>query len=360
MLAACNEPDPPRPERPPVPEGATVLEWSSDDAPLDTVLAPVDGAPIAVSPELRAEHRPAAGPDVGHGSSEPVEARRIVYRVRLGVPGILGSPLVDLVLPAAELFIDVSDERLRARFVGPGWPVDAGSEVRLRGDSPGAYVIDGRGGRPLEPGALASWFEGGAPRPGPRPYVRRDPVADDEDGPRAGELVCALVAEWTGEARSAILPRCGRASPVAFRVGFFRGERTADVPIELPRAALRADDAPPLPEVAHVTSRALLEGDALARLRAESHRGEELDTRDAEPPVAEGLVVVNESDGRMIVVVDGVAIGWVDAGATGHFVGLTPGVHEVGGMRPRGAVTMRRRLVAIPGRTVLRYRAPRD
>lgn len=361
LLLACTEPDPPRPERPPVPEGATVTEWTDEPSngaevaptPVEEEPAPPPAAPPPV-------HLPAAGPDGEHASSEPIEARRIVYRVRLGVPGLLGSPLVDLALPAAELFVDVSADRLRARFVGTGWPVDAGAEVRLRGDSPGAYVIDGSGGRPLEPGALAAWFEGGAPRPGPRAYVRRDPVAHDAEVPRPGALLCALVAEWAGEPRGAMQSRCGHASPVAFRVGFFRGERTADVPIELPRAALRADEAPPLPEVTHVTSRALLEPDALARLGTDVRPSDEIDRRDADPPVAEGLEVVNQSDGRMIVVVDGVAVGWVDAQATGRFVGLRPGVHEVGGMRPGGAVSMRPRLVEVPGRTVLRYRPPRD
>jgi hypothetical protein len=154
--------------------------------------------------------------------------------------------------------------------------------------------------------------------------------------------------------------RCGAASPVAFRVGFFRGERTADVPIELPRSALRADETPPMPEVVRATSRALLEPDALGRLRTEVRPHDEIDTRDVEPRVSEGLVVVNQSDGRMIVVVDGVAVGWVDAGATATFMGLAAGIHEVGGMRPGGAVSMRPRLVEVPGRTVLRYRPPRD
>lgn len=355
---ACTEPDPPRPARAFVPEGATVTEWSGSSSdippsPVEDVPSTGEAAPVVV-------HLPAAGPDPVADSTEIVAARRIVYRVRLGVPGILGSPMVELALPAAELYVDVSDDRLRARFVGTGWPVDAGAEVRLRGDSPGAYVVDGLGGRPLEPAALSEWFEGGPRRPGPRAYVRRDAVARHAGIVRPGALVCALVAEWAGEPRGSMLSRCGDASPIAFRVGYFRGDRTADVPLELPRSALRADEAPPLPEVIHVTSRALLEPDALERLHTDVRRGDEIDTRDVEPPVEDGLVVVNLNDGRMIVVVDGVAAGWLDGGATAHFTGFSPGVHEIGGMRPGGAVIMRPRLIQIPGRTVLRYRPPHD
>ncbi len=355
MLVACAEPETPRSGPPPVPEGAEVIEWvepATPEPPAPAIEALPEAPPVTVRPVFL----PAAGPDPDYAGEEPVVARRVVYRVRLGVPGILGSPIVDLALPAAELFLDVSADRLRARFVGTGWPVDAGAEVRIRGDSPGAYVIDGRGGRPLEPGALSSWFEGGEPRPGPRAYVRRDPVASDGADERPGTLVCALVAEWAGDPRSAMSGRCGHASPIAFRVGFFRGERTADVPIELPRSSLRADESTPVPEVPPSTSRAFFEPSALGRLRSDVRANEEAEGRDSDVPVAEGLVIENQSDGRMLVVVDGIAIGWVDAGTSGHFVGIAPGLHEVGAMRPRGAVTMRPRILSIPGRTVLRAR----
>lgn len=355
---ACAEPEAPRREPNPVPEGAEVIDWVEPDEP-EAPLPAIEELPAPPPSAARPVFEPAAGPDPEYASDAPVVARRVVYRVRLGVPGILGSPIVDLALPAAELFVDVSEERLRARFVGTGWPVDAGSEVRIRGDSPGVYVIDGRGGRSLEPGQLSTWFEGGALRPGPRAYVRRDPVASDATSANPGTLVCALVAEWAGEPRSSMMSRCGHASPVAFRVGFFRGERTADVPLELPRTTLRADEAEPRPEVVPSTSRAFFEPSALGRLRSDARLPDEDERRDDEAPVGEGLVIENQSDGRMVVVVDGIAIGWVDAGTSGHFVGITPGVHEVGAMRPRGAVTMRPRILTIPGRTTLRARPVR-
>lgn len=353
----CEPDEITRPTRAPVPEGAEVLEWNDDEPLLEAAaIEPIEAVPATAT---RRTFLPAAGPDPEFDGDEPVVARRIVYRVRIGVPNIVGSPIVDLALPAAELYVDVSDTRLRARFVGSGWPVDAGSEVRLRGDSPGAYLIDGRGGRPLAPGELATWFEGGVPRPGPRPYVRRDTYSRDAVA-RPGDLICALVAEWAGDERSSMAARCNHSAPVAFRVGFFRGERTADVPIELPRSALRADERGTLPEVIAATSRAFLEPSALGRLRANVRAGDEVYRRDEGEPVAEGLVVENLSDGRMVVVVDGIAIGWVDAGASGTFVGITPGLHEVGAMRPRGAVIMRARIIEVPGRTVLRARPVRE
>lgn len=355
----CEPEEISRPARAPIPEGAEVLEWHEDEPMLEApAIEPIEDVAVVAA---RRTFLPAAGPDPEFDGDEPVVARRIVYRVRLGVPNIVGSPIVDLALPAAELYIDVSDTRLRARFVGTGWPVHAGAEVRLRGDSPGAYVIDGHGGRPLAPGELATWFEGGVPRPGPRPYVRRDTFAHSREAvARPGDLICALVAEWAGDERSSMAPRCNHSAPVAFRVGFFRGERTADVPIELPRAALRADERGTLPEVVAATSRAFLEPSALGRLRANIRPGDEVSRRDEGEPVAEGLVVENRSDGRMVVVVDGIAVGWVDAGSSGTFVGIAPGRHEVGAMRPRGAVIMRARIIEVPGRTVLRARAVRE
>lgn len=362
---ACRTEEITPPTRPRVPEGAEVHEWNGE------VLEPapaVEAIPEA-PPSAGASRRvlPAAGPDLSYADDEPVMARRVVYRVRLGVPGLLGTPIVDLALPAAELFVDVSDERLRARFVGTGWPVDAGAEVRIRSDSPGAYVIDGAGGRPLEPGALAVWFEGGAPRPGPRAYVRREIAnprhvrdRDTEAVTPPGALICALVAEWAGEPRSAMSSRCGAVSPVAFRVGFFRGERTADVPIEVPRAALRADEAEPQPDLSSSVSRAFFEPSALGRLRADVRESDAPEPSEADAAVGEGLIVENQSDGRMVVVVDGIAVGWVEAASSGHFVGIAPGLHEVGSMRPLGAVTMRPRIVRVPGRTTLRARIVRD
>ena len=98
--------------------------------------------------------------DGDYDAPTPEAARRVVYRVTLWVPRSLGVADDDVPSPTAELFVDVSQDRLRARFAG-SWPVPAGSEVRLRRDEPGVYVFDGEGGRSLGPGQLAQWFEGG-------------------------------------------------------------------------------------------------------------------------------------------------------------------------------------------------------
>jgi hypothetical protein len=297
---------------------------------------------------------PAAATDHTYDSDEPVAARRYVYRVRLAIPSALGDD-ADLATPAAELFIDVSGERVRARFVGQGWPVDTGAEVRLRGDSPGAYVFDGAGGRPLLPGELGAWFEGGERRPGPGLGVRRDPTMPT--GEATGALVCALLAEWAGEARDGVARRCDGRAPIGFRVGLWRAERTADIQVELPRRSLRADEVDPPERVPALASRAFLEPASLSRIEPRAPRGEELEARDPDAP-PEGLLFVNQSSTRVIVVVQGVPVGWVAPLSDGYFVGLRPGPHDVGALRPMGSIALRPRLLEVPARTVLR--APRE
>lgn len=296
--------------------------------------------------------QPAAHGDGEYASEEPVEAARFVYRVRMIVPAGLGSGADRITLPAAELFVDVSRDRLRARFAGTGWPVPAGSEVRLRRDRPGVYLFDGHGGRPLEPGELASWFEGGAvTRRGPplrvvahygRPRRRRAPEVEEE---APGELICALLAEWAGEERESHMRRCERGAPQLWRLGFWRGEQTAGVPLDVPRSALRADEQDPPEPIGTENSRAFLEPEALSRIRPEGPPPEE--PEEGAPP--QGLRVVNDGATRIIVAVQGVAVGWVDPGAEGWFVGLEPGTYDVGTIRPLGAVVQRGRPVAVPG-----------
>ncbi len=280
-----------------------------------------------------------------------MRARRFVYRVRMIVPGGLGDPDDRIARPSPELFIDVSRDRLRARFAGSGWPVPAGSEVRLRRDRPGAYLFDPHGGRPLEPGALAEWFEGGeVTRRGPPLRVlaslgpRGAPLSTDQDMP--GELLCAFLAEWSGERWDNVGRRCERGAPALFRVGFWRAEQTAGVPVELPRSALRADEVGAPGYIPPQDSRALLEPAALGRIEPSGPVPPEAARED---PPAEGLRVRNESATRAIVTVQGVAIGWLDAGATAYFVGLRPGMYEVGAIRPLGAVVQRGRPVPVPG-----------
>lgn len=354
-LMGCENPPPPRVEHFEDDElEAEVIEESEEDAPTEPppALGPADFEARSRDARDRTPPpiTPAAHGDAEFDGEEPVIARRYVYRVRMVVPAGVGESDVTMIPPAAELFVDVAHERLRARFAGRGWPVPAGSEVRLRRDRPGVYVFDGRGGRPLEPGGLASWFEGGrVSRRGPPLRVfphwgfsRRQPEPDDEEAP--GELMCALLAELAGEPRENVMRRCERGAPHLWRMGFWRAEQTAGVPLELPRSAMRADEREPPRPIAEASSRAFLEPEALSRLPARAATDEP-----AEGAPAEGLRVRNDSATRVLVAVGGVLAGFVDAGSEGWFVGLAPGEHEVGALRPLGAVVQRSRPVRVPG-----------
>ncbi len=322
-----------------------------------------DDPPPAIS------NAPAQSPDVGERDLEPppvvpashgdddyaneqlVNARRYVYRVRMIVPSGLGTGRIPVAVPAAELHVDISHERVRARFIGTGWPVTPNSEVRLRRDRPGVYLFDGEGGRPLEPGQLATWFEGGPiSRRGPPLHIfsrygfpRRARPPDDVENP--GELMCALLAELAGEQRDSLNRRCELGAPRLFRLGFWRAEQTAGVPIQMPRSALRADERDAPRPLRHAVSRWWIEREALARL--DGGRAPTDEPADGAP--LEGLRIDNESADRAIIAINGIAVGWVDRGERGLIEGLRPGTYEVGSIRPHGAVIQRGRPVRVPG-----------
>ncbi|MCB9615139.1 MAG: hypothetical protein H6722_22090 [Sandaracinus sp.] len=303
-------------------------------------------------PELTWHLTPAFADDPDYASTAAEPARRIVYRMSLIVPRSLGSGSPEVAGPTAELYIDVARDRLRARFGGNGWPVHAGSEVRLRRDEPGVYLLDGEGGRPLGPGQLAQWFEGGRPRSSPGLRIAT-PATNEQSGP--GDLICRLIAEWTNNSPDSLARRCGEGgSPPSFRVGLWRGERTADVGVELPRSQLRADHVDPPRPVAPADSRAFLPPAMMARFppRRERRNVEPDPSTNGEAP-GEGLLVENRGPTRTLVTIDGTPIGWVDAGVTAHYVGLRPGMYEVGGVRPFGLQAARVRPVRVPGRVRL-------
>ena len=312
----------------------------------DKVYAPA-AAQAAEEGERVARVQPAFVRDEEYVDAEPVAARRLVYRLRLLVPRNLGERDDELPSAIAELDIDLSVDRLRARFVGNGWPVDAGSEVRIRRDEPGAYVFDADGGRPLGPGQLAHWFEGG--RPHVASYRVRPPPRSEQSGP--GDLVCRLIAEWVGDPPSEIERRCGDGgTPPDFRVGFWRADRTADVEVELPRNALRADHVDPPRAIAGAESRAFLPPSTVARIHWD--RPPIAHEPDPEAP-AEGVLVENRSSARMIFIVQGTPVGWLDSGEEAHFVGFEPGRYDVAGIRPFGAQAAGKREIHIPGRVRL-------
>ncbi len=291
--------------------------------------------------------QPAFVDDLEYVEEGTVEARRVVYRVSLRVPRNLGNGHAGVAMPAAELDIDVSWDRLRARFVGTGWPVPAGSEVRIRRDQPGAYVFDDQGGRPLGPGQLAQWFEGGRLRRSASLRIS-SPADEEQVGP--GNLVCRFIAEWSHTPPDALVRRCGEGgTPPSFRVGLWRARRTADVGVLLPKRALRADHgaAPELP--ARESGRAFLSPTMFARLRRlRGHRAEEQEGA----PVA-GMEVENRSPARIVVTVGGTPIGFVDSGERLLFPHLRPGAYAVGAMRPFGLQVAQKRARSVPSRVRL-------
>jgi len=351
VLVACGTPEeiPPPPERV-VPE--LPVETSTPETRPPVVLPQGPARPVEASAEGPRVY-PAADDDVDYRSDERVDVMRLVYRVTFRVPPMLGDVPSTMPRPTAELHMDVSSDRLRARFSGPGWPVVPGSEVRLRRDLGGVYIFDGEGGHPAGPGMLAQWFQGGpvSRRQTPAVGIRRAPESE-QDAP--GDLICALLAEWSGQPRTELERRCGDGgAPLVFRIGAWRAERTAEVPVQLSRNALRADHHGAPPQLTASTSRAFMEESVLARipLGRRVRRGEEL------PAATAGLRIDNQGPTRVVVTVGGIPVGWVDHGATGHFVGFVPGEHVVGAMRPLGNLALHPRARTVPGE--VRIRPPR-
>lgn len=162
--------------------------------------------------------------------------------------------------------------------------------------------------------------------------------------------MCALLAELTNQDWDGVVRRCAQRAPALFRLGPWRGERTADVPVELPRSAMRADEQSPPSPLTGAESRAFLEPVLLSTLEP----GRPWTATPGSESPGEGLRVRNESPSRAVVLVHGVAVGWVDSGATGLFVGLRPGEHTVAAMRPLGSAAAAPRALNLPGELVLR------
>ncbi len=227
--------------------------------------------------------------------------------------------------------------------------MEAGSEVRLRSDVLGGYVFDADGGRPLSPSKMAAWFQGGPVRRA-TPFVWVRPPASGESGP--GALVCRLVAEWASQPPDSLERRCGSGgSPPMFRIGSWQAERTADVQVKLPRSSLRADQGKPPHPLVGGKSRAFADPAIVSRLPP--RRPPRKHAPNADAP-GEGIVVENHSRTRIIVTAGGFALGWVDAGATAHFVGMSPGTYRIGAIRPLGMLAERPRNVVVPGTLSIR------
>lgn len=309
-------------------------------------VAPIDAVSATEGRSSRSAVHAAVTPDRSEDSDALLTAGRLVYRVRFTIPPAFRGPRTGLETPAGELQVDVSLDRLRARFVGPGWPVEEGSEVRLRSDLLGVYLFDGRGGRSLGAGQLAGWFEGREAQPVQARVGLRREYGPHADQPIPGELLCALLVEWGNQDREALRHRCTiGALPPGFRVGPWSGELTAVVPLSLRRRELRADEIDPPAQLVHRTGASLLEAAAFARLVPARRL----------PGAAQSasLHVTNQTDTRAIVLVQGVPVGWVDAGQSLRIDGFTPGYYRVGAIRPLGVLRMPPRSVRIPGDLVI-------
>jgi hypothetical protein len=352
LLLACGRDEPPRRasrgEPPPAPPPV---------AP-EHVFAPTAG------PEVDPGRRP-TGPvarvdevaeDTPFASRERIVARRLVYRTQLHVPAGLGQGESNIAQPAAELRVDVAEDRLRAYFVGNGWPVARGAEVRLRRDRPGVYVFDEAGGRPLGPGRMAEWFQGGPVGEYQPPLgVRAPPPHEEPTGP--GDLVCALLAEWIGAPREDVMRRCQAGPPFRFRLGPYRAERTADLPLELAKSALRADHADPPDEWPTSEPSALFfETSVLERLgaRALASPPPRADPSPTSIASAEGFTVLNEGSTRVLVAVDGLGVGVVSPGHALRLPGLSRLPHAIGALRPLGAPVLRGRQLRPPATITVR------
>jgi len=333
-------------------DGGQARTWASGVKPL-----------AAARPPGHTLHERAVMPDRAYANSSLISVRRLVYRVHYLVPKSFRETRTLVRPPAGELTVDVSNDRLRARFFGSTWPVQEGTEIRLRRDTLGVYAFDGNGGRQLSPGQLAMWFEGRG-TPGVRATVRvRRETGRIAPGP--GELVCALLAEWTGQPRDSVMRRCVSGGlPPWFAFGPWRAELTAVVPLELPASQMRGDELSP-PDLKDPNAvRAVLASNELALIRplrplsADLSAPHTLPEGSAEPgdggsatrPI---LRLVNEADARALVFAAGIPLAWIDAHSEGDVVGLQPGRHMVGALRAFGTLAITRRPVEVPGTLAL-------
>ena len=362
--------------------------------------------------ELRIE--PATLVDSEYASSELVPVRRLVYRVTLILPAGMRTHRPAIAAPAGELHLDIGDQRLRARFIGPGWPIDEGSEVRLRADVPGVYLFDGAGGRPLPPGQLASWFQGEEGLRARTDVRLRHDIGAPNEGP--GDLLCAFLAEWSQTSREELLPHCAGTLPPGFRCGIWSAELTAIVPLNLPRAHLRADAVdPPAPAVSRAV-RDLLDPRDLERILPTMVRPTQepaaAAVRPAQEPAAgvvrpaadvaaagirlapeaapdgvrpapeaagpamgpeastelrpgseassgsatvtdaavggEGIGVDNRTPARLVIIAQGLPLGWIKPQTSGRLLGLEPGYYRIAALRSSGLLVMPPVLTRVP------------
>jgi hypothetical protein len=310
---------------------------------------PGDGLPVPgdVGEQIPIENGDSETDAEENTAADSIPIRRVVYRVTFRVPPAFIERKSGPAPPAGELFVDVADERLRARFSGPGWPLEEGTVIHLNRENLGIAVFDSNGRHSLGSGELASWFEGreyGRSRSSLR--IRRENVRGRIAG-GPGELICALLAEWTAQPRRTVMRRCeGGLLPPGFRFGPWSGELTAVVPMTVPERTLNRGYEAAARKSEPVRNRAYLQTLELARIEPS------ISARKPSQPREERTSFVNHTSTRIIVIVEGVPVAWVDAGSRGDYQGFRPGRYRVGALRPLGGLRLAPRLFDLPGTAV--------
>ena len=218
--------------------------------------------------------------------------------------------------------------------------------MRVRRGSPGTYVFDAQGGRHVGPGELSGWFVGEPV--GRDPFIRVRGPRTPAVGP--APMICRLLAEWGNSTYSSISGRCRDGAPPWFRVGMWFGTLSADVTMDLPESALRADEREPPARVDPVEGRVMLSEVMRLRLWPAT-----TPTYDPGPlPEEHGtLTVENQTTRKMIIVVDAVPVAWVEGGATFEVPQLPVGEHWVGAQYPFGHRAIAPIQVQVPGTYVV-------
>jgi hypothetical protein len=311
---------------------------------------PARSAPIKGTAAAR--RRPSAGDD---GQQSLVPIRRLVYRATFVVP----QPFRDRrsVLPpiAGELVTDISDQWIEGRFSGPAWPVPEGSAALVFRGRPGAMVYDGTGPRQLGSGRLASWFEGRLEGRSKSFLIVRREYGHNRTTTGPGDLLCALLAEWAAQPRDNVMRRCvGNVLPPGFRLGPWRAELTAVVPMSAPepdekswKSRARLSAAPPPP--AAPGNRPIMDPDEVATfIPARRWRAARPDReRNA------SLRFANNTSTSVMVIADGLPLGWVGSQSELLFEGLTPDRYRIGAVRPLGRLCHGPRTLTLPGEIVM-------
>jgi hypothetical protein len=73
----------------------------------------------------------------------------------------------------------------------------------------------------------------------------------------------------------------------------------------------------------------------------------------ASPGPPASLVVENRSNARVLIVAQGVPVGWIDADSTLSIPGFTPGWYRIGAVRPLGILRMPPKLIRVPGQLMI-------